>query len=172
MASVQKDPHLELPGMYAGACEPSVALLPNGQLLAVLRMQDAHFPGEYKPLYVCWSDGLGKTWTQPTPIRPHLMNSQPTVFVLDNGVVALEYGRPGCHVAFSLDNGRTWQDRVSFSKFVTGPGRLKKTPEAPATGPGPSVTGQFDMVKVGKNGLVVIGNDEEGTKSGRSTWSA
>ena len=164
MASVQKDPNPELPGMYAGACEPSVALLPNGQLLAVLRMQDAHFPGEYKPLYVCWSDDLGKTWTTPTPTMPHLMCIQPTVFALDNGVVALEYGRPGCHVAFSLDNGRTWQNRVSFSKFVTDPSKLEPTPEAPGTGSGPSVTGQFDMVKVGKNGLVVIGNDEEGTK--------
>ena len=89
---------------------------------------------------------------------------QPTVFVLDNGVVALEYGRPGCHVAFSLDDGRTWQDRVSFSNFFTDPGKLKKTPEAPGTGPGASVTGQFDMTKVGPNGLVVIGNDEKGTK--------
>ena len=164
IASVQKDPNPELPGQYAGACEPSVALLRNGQLLAVLRTQNAHFPGEYKPLYVCWSNDMGKTWTKPTPTRPHLKCIQPTVFVLDNGVVALEYGRPGCHVAFSLDDGHTWQDRVSFSNFFTDPGKLKKTPEAPGTGPGPSVTGQFDMAKVGPNGLVVIGNDEEGTK--------
>jgi len=164
MASVQQDPNPEMPGQYAGACEPSVALLANGQLLAVLRIQLAHFPGEYKPLYVCWSDDLGQTWTQPTPTTPHLMCIQPTVFALDNGVVALEYGRPGCHVAFSLDNGHTWQDRVSFSKFATDPSLLQPTPAAPGTGSGPSVTGQFDMTKVGPNGLVVIGNDEEGTK--------
>ena len=75
------------------------------------------------------------------------MNISPTLQVLDNGVVACEYGRPGFHVAFSLDNGRSWQDRVSFSKLAP-----------------PGVTGQFDMVKVRPNKLLAIGSDAEGTK--------
>ena len=142
-----EDPNPELPGQYVGSGEPSVALLPNGQLLAMLRKQLAHSPGEYKPLYVCWSNDLGKTWTKPTPTRPHLMNIQPTLQVLDNGVVAAEYGRPGCYVAFSLDNGHTWQDRITLSDL-----------------PIDVITGQFDMEKAGPNKLVVVGNDEEGTK--------
>ena len=142
-----KDPNPELPGQYVGACEPSVVLLPNGQMLAIMRKQLAHFPGEYKPLYVCWSDDLGKTWTKPIPTKPHLMNISPTLQVLDNGVVAVEYGRPGCHVAFSINNGHTWQDKISFSNQ-----------------PEPIVTGQFDMVKAGANELVIIGSDKEGTK--------
>lgn len=142
-----KDPNPELPGHYVGSCEPSVVLLPNGQLLAMIRKQFAHWPGEYKPLSVCWSDDLGKTWTKATPTKPHLMCIQPTLQVLDNGVVAAEYGRPGCHVAFSLDNGHTWQDRISFSDL-----------------PEPIITGQFDMEKAGPNKLVVVGSDAEGTK--------
>ena len=42
-------------------------------------------------------------------------NDTVTVAVLDNGVVACAYGRPGFHVAFSTDNGHTWRDRISFS---------------------------------------------------------
>ena len=63
------------------------------------------------------------------------------------GVLACQYGRPGFHVAFSLDNGHTWQDRVSFSHLPCG-----------------VITGQFDMIKVGPNRLLAIGNDSEGTK--------
>ena len=129
-----KDPNPELPGHYVGACEPSFVLLPNGQMLAMLRKQYADLPGEYKPMYVSWSNDVGRTWTKPVPTKPHLMNISPTMQVLDNGVVACEYGRPGFHVAFSLDNGHSWQDRISFSHL-----------------PDPPITGQFDMVKVGPN---------------------
>ncbi len=141
------DPNPELPGQYLGSCEPSIALLPNGQMLAMLRAQYSHVPAEYKPMYVCWSDDQGKTWTEPVPTNPHLMNISPTLQVLDNGVVACEYGRPGFHVAFSTDNGHTWGNRISFTHLIE-----------------PSNTGQFDMIKVGPNKLVAIGSDEDGTK--------
>jgi hypothetical protein len=75
------------------------------------------------------------------------MNIAPTLAVLDNGVVACQHGRPGFHVAFSLDNGHTWQDQITFSAL-----------------PEPVITGQFDMVKVGPNRLVAIGSDATGTK--------
>ena len=137
-----KDPHPELPGHYVDSCEPSVVRLPNGQMLAMLRKQYAHYPGEYKPLYVSWSNDVGRIWA-----KPQLMTISPTLQVLDNGVVACQYGRPGFHVVFSLDNGHTWQDRISFSHL-----------------PEPSITGQFDMAKAGPNRLVAIGNDGHGTK--------
>ena len=147
VASGPKDPDPHLVGSYCGYCEPSLALLPNGQLLCIMRTQGAQFAGEYRPLYQCWSDDLGKTWTKPIPSKPYLMDIAPVLAVLDNGVVACEYGRPGFHVAFSLDNGHTWQDRISFSNL-----------------PIPVITGQFDMVKVGPNRLVAIGSDATGTK--------
>jgi hypothetical protein len=143
-----RDPHPELPGYYVGSCEASVALLPNGKMMAMLRTQYSHLPGEYRPMSVCWSNDMGKTWDKPVPTTPHLMNISPTVQVLDNGVVACQYGRPGFHVAFSIDNGHTWQDRISFSDLPVG-----------------VITGQFDMVKVGPNSLVAVGSDGEGTKA-------
>ena len=142
-----KDPNPELPGQYAGANEPSFVVLPNGQMLAMLRMQYSDECIAYKPMCVSWSNDLGRTWTRPVPTKPQLMCISPTLQVLDNGVVACEYGRPGFHVAFSLDNGWTWQDRVSFSHLPNG-----------------RITGQFDMVKVGPNHLITVGSDAEGTK--------
>ena len=141
------DPHPELPGQYLSACEPSITLLPNGKMVAMLRTQYSHLPSEYKPMAVCWSDDLGVTWTKPATTQPHLMNISPTLAALDNGVVAIQYGRPGFHVAFSTDDGRTWRDRVSFSHL-----------------PEPFITGQFDMIKAGPNELIAIGSDKDGVK--------
>lgn len=142
-----EDPNPELPGGYCGYCEPSLALLSNGQLLCIMRTQGAQYASEYRPYYQCWSDDLGKTWTKPIPTEPHLMNISPTLTVLDNGVVACQFGRPGFHVAFSLDHGHSWQDRVSFADL-----------------PEPFITGQYDMVKVGPNSLVAIGSDAVGIR--------
>ena len=140
-------PDPQLAGQYTGYCEPSLALLSDGQLLCIMRTQGTHYPGEYRPLYQSWSKDLGKTWTRPVPTKPYLMNISPTLAVLNNGAVACVYGRPGFHVAFSLDNGHTWQDRISFSDLPCG-----------------VITGQFDMVKVGPNRLVAVGNDAKGTR--------
>ncbi len=147
IAYVPVDPHPELPGQYCGAGEPSITLLPNGKMVAMLRTQYSHLPSEYKPMAVCWSDDLGVTWTKPVTTQPHLMNISLTLAALDNGVVACQYGRPGFHIAFSTDDGRTWRDRVSFSHL-----------------PDPFITGQFDMIKVGPNKLVAIGSDKDGVK--------
>ena len=141
------DPDPQLPGIFAGFTESNIAYLRNGQLLCIMRSQGSHLPGEYRPLYVSWSDDLGKTWTKPVETNPHLMNICPELAALDNGVLACQYGRPGFHIAFSLDNGHTWQDRVSFSHLPCG-----------------VITGQFDMIKVGPNRLLAVGNDFEGTK--------
>ena len=142
-----KDPDPSLPGSHSGFCEPSLALLPDGRFLCVMRIQGSHWTGEYRPMYASWSDASGKTWTKPVPTNPHLMNIYPTLEVLDNGVVACQYGRPGFHVAFSKDAGHTWQDRITFSDEHV-----------------PLNTGMFDMVKVGPNRLVAIGSDSEGIK--------
>jgi protocatechuate 3,4-dioxygenase beta subunit len=140
------DPNPQLPGQYVGACEPSITLLGDGRMLAMLRTQYAHPPAEYKPMAVCWSADEGATWTTPQASQPHLMCISPTLATLDNGVVACEYGRPGFHVVFSLDDGQTWQDRISFSHQIE-----------------PMLTGQFDLIKSGPNDLVAIGSNADGT---------
>jgi hypothetical protein len=142
-----RDPTPNLPGQYLGFAEPSFELLPNGQMICAMRTQYSHLPGEYRPIYLSWSDDMGKTWTKPGATSPHLMNICPELAVLRNGVLACQYGRPGFHIAFSLDNGHTWQDRISLSDLPCG-----------------VITGQFDMIRVGPNRLLAVGNDGEGTK--------
>jgi len=97
-------------------------------------------------MYVVWSDDLGLTWTEPEPTSPHLLNVWPTLTTLDNGVVAVAYGRPGVNVAFSTDNGHTWYDIENFSTLGE-----------------PFLTGYVDMVQVGPNDLVLIAGLEGGT---------
>ncbi|MEE3369998.1 MAG: sialidase family protein [Planctomycetota bacterium] len=146
VSHAHQDPHPQLPGMFAGFTESSIAQLQGGKLLCMLRSQGSHLPSEYRPLYVSWSDDLGKTWTTPTPTRPHLMNILPTLVTLDNGVIAAVYGRPGVHVAFSTDDGHTWFNRISFSHLKVG-----------------LVTGQVDGRQVAPDRLVVIGGIDSGT---------
>jgi len=142
-----EDPNPELVGEFCGYCEPSLAQLADGRLVCVMRTQGTHLPAEYRPLYISWSDDVGKTWTKPVPTAPHLMNIWPTLAALDNGVLACVYGRPGFHVVFSMDGGRTWGYRVSFSHRSVN-----------------EIAGMVDMVKAGPNRLLAIGGTEEGTK--------
>ena len=142
-----QDPDSNLVGSFCGYCEPSLARLADGRFMCAMRTQGAQWPGEYRPIYVSWSDKSGKNWSKPLVTNPHLMNIWPTLAVLDNGVVACQYGRPGVHVAFSLDSGRTWRDQVSFSDLQE-----------------PISTGQGDIVKVGPNRLIAVGNDADGVK--------
>ena len=152
-------------GEFAGAVEPTVTYLPNGDLLAVIRTNGdpAGRPeGDFRPLYTTKSTNGGLTWTTPAiavvqagESHSDLDSSSPTLAVLNNGVVALEYGRPGFHVAFSTDYGATWGGILHFS-------------ELPGTTADPNdieSTGQFDMTKAGPNKLVAFGSDIDGAKA-------
>ena len=118
-------------------------------MLAMLRTQLDHTGPDYRPLYTAWSDDMGLTWTTPIPTDPLLYNISPTLAVLDNGVLAVSYGRPGFHVAFSTDKGHTWGDIIDFSHLST-------------TDPLTPITGQFDLVAVGPNRLVAVGSGADG----------
>ena len=138
IGSEPEAPAPQLPGEFSGYRDPTIALLPNGEILAVLRAHDSDKP-PYQPLYVSRSTDKGKSWTKPQPTDPPLYSISPTRVVLDNGVVACAYGRPGLHSAFSADNGRTWSRDKKLTKVS-----------------GAKVTGQIDMVKVGPNKLMAI----------------
>ena len=143
VAYAAEDPHPEFAGDWDGYCEPSMAQLGDGQLLCIMRTEGATPP--YKPMYTSWSKDMGKTWTDPIPTRPHLQNVWPTLAVMDNGVVACIYGRPGVHVVFSIDNGRTWTDRVTLTSYSTTWGK-----------PGINISCYADLIKVGPNRLLAI----------------
>ena len=86
-----------------GFTEPALELLPNGDLLAILRTTDGNGVG---PMYASRSRDNGATWSAPrafteTGVLPRLLQ-------LKNGVLVLSSGRPGVDLRFSIDNGETW----------------------------------------------------------------
>ena len=117
---------------HGGYGEPSIVRCRDGRLLCVMRTGYA----EPRILEQCWSSDAGETWTAPIPspgirgVGPedrryttpdgrkaefHSANVSPMLVLLDNGVLAMVYGRPGIEVAFSLDGtGQKWDKVVEI----------------------------------------------------------
>lgn len=100
-----------------GFTEPALEVLPNGDLLGVLRTTDGNGVG---PMYSVRSADQGRTWSRPeafaeTGVLPRLLQ-------LRNGVLVLSSGRPGVDLRFSTDNGRTWS---KATELVPLPDRSK-----------------------------------------------
>ena len=104
-----------------GAGEQSLALMPNGDLFCVMRtkmsneMQDTHH------LAAARSTDGGRNWIPVSPISEFSVT--PALVPLENGVVALLYGRPGVHVRVSTDSGMSWSDSMP----VVGPAEAELT---------------------------------------------
>ncbi len=96
-----------------GYCEPVLRLLPNGELLCLLRTGGNNRPyHQDNPLCVTRSDDGGKTWQEPQ--RTGFEGVAPDLVVMADGTLACSTGRPGAWVLFSTDNGHTWGDPVSL----------------------------------------------------------
>ena len=101
-----------------GLDEPSLALLPNGDIYLIMRT------GSYSPLFHSRSTDGGETWS--TPASAGWPGVRPNLRLLGNGVLVCTsgrgaYGHPQVtHVLFSLDGtGRHWETPFAFH---TGPG--------------------------------------------------
>ncbi|MDE2755355.1 MAG: sialidase family protein [Acidobacteriota bacterium] len=95
-----------------GCGEQSIERMPNGDLLCVMRTQLGRDPKASNHLAAARSSDGGHTWTPPRElaafsVTPHLRR-------LENGAVAVVYGRPGVHVRASADSGRTWSSAHSL----------------------------------------------------------
>lgn len=117
-----------------GFTEPALEVLPDGEMLAVLRTTDGNGVG---PMYRARSRDQGKTWTKPeafteTGVLPRLLQ-------LKNGVLVLSSGRPGVDLRFSTDGGRTWTEAR----------RLVPVPDA----------GKIQADSCGYTSLVALGRD-------------
>ena len=88
-----------------GFTETAPIVLADGSLLAVLRTQE----GEPTPMYQTRSVDGGRTWGEPSEVFP--FGVLPRMVLLGNGVLALSFGRPGVHLAFSPDGtGNPWEE--------------------------------------------------------------
>lgn len=89
-----------------GFCEPHLLLLPNGEILCFMRTGGNYKNRLYKPLYMSRSDDNGKSWSNADPVADR--GVYPVSCLMENGVIAVVYGRPGDWLMFSLDYGHTW----------------------------------------------------------------
>ena len=104
-----------------GPNEADLVRLPDGELLVVARV------GKYNvPLVEARSRDDGRTWTLQ---QMELRGVNPQFCQMRDGTLALVYGRPGTHIVFSRDGGRSWKNRVSLPPdgyFTTGYGDVEE----------------------------------------------
>lgn len=112
--------------------EPGVAFVSATEATAILRQESA------SPLHQVWSHDAGRTWGPPAVLE--FGSVDPDVVHMSNGVLACSYGRPGCGVAFSVDQGRTWEYHRAVTELSgfnytaiseVSPGRLLYVHDAP-----------------------------------------
>ncbi len=137
MASLETTDQEALDNIPQGFAEPSIARLPDGNLVCVIRTGVSAYPagpsdsyhdlqythlkdGKYyttskdptQPLYVTLSTDEGETWSKQK-MMASARGACPRLLALANGVLALAYGRvarpsQGCRIIFSIDGGNTW----------------------------------------------------------------
>jgi hypothetical protein len=90
--------------------------MPNGDLYCVMRTVMGDQKGCTMYLAATRSRDQGRTWTRP-PFEIAPFSVTPLMMTLENGCVALAYGRPGVYVRASADNAQTWTDALP----VVGP---------------------------------------------------
>ena len=108
-----------------GFAEQSLARMPDGDLLCVMRTKASGELADTHHLAAARSTDGGRTWTQlPSlaefSVTPHLV-------ALSNGMVAVVYGRPGVHVKASADGGHSWGP----SQPIVGPSEREILAQSP-----------------------------------------
>lgn len=135
-ATVAYDPEVGLESF----CEADLLVLPEGEVLCFMRTGGSG--GRYTPLYLARSADDGKTWSKPEPIADR--GVWPSACRMESGVLVVTYGRPDNWLAFSLDEGRTWQGHFCFYQGPTtsynslaeiAPGRLIVVYDRASLGP-------------------------------------
>lgn len=99
-------------GTTFGATEEFSMIRLGDELVCVDRMDHATVHDAHRYTMLARSADNGLTWSAPEPVAsssvtPHLVR-------LENGVVALVFGRPGVHVQFSTDGCRSWNTLISL----------------------------------------------------------
>lgn len=89
-----------------GFTEPASVVLPEGEMLTVLRTTDGNGDG---PLYQSRSSNGGRDWSEPTVLRHN--GVLPRLLRLGNGVLVMSTGRPGADITLSADGrGASWSE--------------------------------------------------------------
>lgn len=123
LSTVASDKFLAIPDLPFSLCEPGTVRLKSGEILCFMRSV------EYEPIYRSVSMDDGKTWQKPE--RAGVSGILPNPVLLNNGVLAMSYGRPGVWVSFSGDGRGDWWTTTKciwIWNSLWGEGHLPKTP--------------------------------------------
>jgi hypothetical protein len=83
--------------------EPCLLPTAAGRLACVIRCSDH----TQRPMLICFSDDAGRSWSATEPLAE--FGVMPQAVLLENGIAALAYGRPGVHLRFAADgSARNW----------------------------------------------------------------
>jgi hypothetical protein len=128
----------ETPWAPIGPTEPTIAEVEGGALICVMRsgaQADTGGRGGSGPMIVGRSEDGGKTWSLQKMTIPGVM---PKLRRLEDGTLALAFGRPGNNLIFSMDEGRSWGGEVALTR-----------PDEPTSG-------YLDFVEVSPGRLLVV----------------
>ena len=101
-----------MPYGYTGdGQEASLDITDDGVLVCAMRM-DLCTDIEPFGTAVCFSYDAGYTWSEPQIISDESVT--PQAVSLKDGIIAVSYGRPGVHMKYTEDNGKTWSDSFSI----------------------------------------------------------
>lgn len=104
-----------------GGGEQSLALMPNGDLLCVMRTKMSNEMEDTHHLAAARSTDGGHSWIALPPISEFSVT--PFLVPMAGGAVAVLYGRPGVHVRISTDSGTSWSDSMP----IVGPPEAELT---------------------------------------------
>lgn len=99
------------------SCEPYAIELPNGDIIAHIRVQRNESPRVFS-LCQSISTDKGYTWSKPEPILPALGGAPAHLLMHSSGVLVCTYGHRehpyGVKVMFSTDMGKSWENNDEF----------------------------------------------------------
>ena len=134
-----------------GLCEPCVVQLAGGDLFCIMRVSSG------KPMHSVHSSDGGKAWSAPVKLAPYTASVFPDLVLMSNGVLACSFGRPGCHLMFSVDGkGKHWTERATIFQGPStsytairevAPGQLLYVHDVVPAGWSKLMPGQFNEIR-------------------------
>ena len=120
-----------------GFNETSLLVLPDGNILSFMRSGasyqaslgsfnnnnwDTKMPfsyGKQTSIYMSISEDGGKNWSSADPITSH--GVWPDAILMENGIIALTYGRPGNWIMFNDGKSQSWGPIIPFHNGLYPP---------------------------------------------------
>jgi hypothetical protein len=104
--------------------EPCLLATPNGKIFCFMRTGSSYFASlsdfnTETPLYMSISNDGGASWSNADAVAP--FGVWPSAVMMKNGVMVVNYGRPGNWLMASKDEGKSWGPIFCFYQDLYPP---------------------------------------------------